>query len=802
MGVLWHKIWFDLWRNKLRTLLVILSIAVGVFAVGATFGMVEQMLPTMDAAHVSTDPSHGTMYFNRPVDRDTILALQDIPGVEAVEAATEISIRYKIRPTDKWKTGMILARDDYEDQTYDQLQLKAGAWPEGRFLAIERMHSPFYGLDIGDEVIIEADGKEQTFKLTGKIRHPFVPPPNMYDMAWFFGGEDVMEMFGIPKGTFNALKFRAAVYSATNAKIVASAIKERLAKQDIGVEATVYQDPEKHWGRAFIDGMSMVTQVLAVLSMLLSIVLVLNTLTALISQQTNQIGILKAIGGSGFTIVKVYLTGVLVYGVLALLVALPLGSLASYSITRSFLGLYNIDYDQFAVSNRAIAVQALAALVVPLFAGLIPVLQGAAISVRQAIASYGLGGDFGSSWIDRAVERIGRTFLVSYYAMALANTFRRKARLALTQLVLVTAGAMFLMVMSLSSSMASTLDVEFDRRQYDILVSFSGLQRVDRVCAVAETVGGVEHAGMWLIAPATVLHNGERSLDAGVGSELQGIPVEDPMYAPQVVAGRWLQPSDDRVVVMNKDTAEDENIGVGDTITLDLGPLGKDNWQVVGLYQTFLFFGGGFSVDAIYAPRQAVFEATKKTGRGTTLLVRTQQHGAEEVEAVARALEDVLEANNIKIDAITRMPVERNTSEVSFSYVTWMLMTLACIVALVGGIGLMGAMWIGVIERTKEIGILRAIGAVSPIITRMFILEGIVQGFLSWLIAVPLSALLTPVMAEALGRVLFGGRLSFSYNLPATLIWLAIVLTISILASLIPARNAAGINVRQSLSYE
>ena len=51
MGVIWHKVWFDLWHNKLRTLLVVFSIAVGVFAVGATFGMAEQMMPTMDAAH-------------------------------------------------------------------------------------------------------------------------------------------------------------------------------------------------------------------------------------------------------------------------------------------------------------------------------------------------------------------------------------------------------------------------------------------------------------------------------------------------------------------------------------------------------------------------------------------------------------------------------------------------------------------------------------------------------------------------------------------------------------------------------
>lgn len=802
MGVLWHKVWFDLWHNKLRTMLVIISITVGVFAVGTTFGMVDEMLPTMDAAHQSTFPSHVTMQFDRPVPRDTILALRRVPGVEDVEPLNTIEVRYKIHPQDKWKKGNILARDDYPNQVYDITQLKQGVWPDGRYLGIERMHSPWYGLFIGDKVIIEVDGQEKTFQFSGVIRHPFVPPPSMYDLAFFFSGPEVMEMFGIPLDTFTQVKFRATPYSDENARRVASAVKQRLANQGIGVVATMYQDPEKHWGRAFIDGMSIVTEVLAVISLLLSIVLVMNTLTALITQQTNQIGILKAIGGTSSSVVKVYLAGVLFYGILALLIALPLGSLASFSISRWFLGLYNIEYDQFAFSQKAVLFQVLAAIIVPLIAALFPILSGAALTVREAIASYGLGGDFGSSWIDRFIEKIGRRFLVSYYAIALGNTFRRKGRLLLTELVLVIAGAMFLMVMSLSSSITATNDAEFARRQHDIVVTLDQLERVDSTCALAESIPGVEDTGMWLAVPATILREGQRSLDAGLGSQLQGVPVEDPMYIPMVVEGRWLRPGDNRVIVMNKQTADDENIHIGDRINLDLGDLGKAEWQVIGLYRVFLMFGGGFSVDAIYAPRQAVFEVTKKTGKGGTLLVRTSNHSLEDTNGVATRLEDVFTQQNIEIRAIETMPQLRLTTDTSFSIVVSMLMVLACIVALVGGIGLMGALWIGVIERTKEVGILRAIGAESPVIVRMFLMEGIIQGVLSWVIAVPVSILVTPMMAEALGQTMFKSSLDFSYNFQAVFIWLVVILVISTLASIIPARSAARINVRQSLNYE
>lgn len=802
MSVIWYKVWYDLWRNKLRTLLVVVSIAVGVFAVGTTFGLVEQLLPNMDASHRSTRPAHATLYTSRSLDRDTILALRRVPGVASVEPLNEMEVRYKLTPDGEWKKGDMVARDDYDHQTYDVVQLRQGEWPKGRNIGIERMHSPWYKIFIGSQVIFEIDGQPHTFPVTGIIRHPFVPPPSMYDLAFFFGDAEMMELYGIPLGRFSVIKLCVAPYTPDYARLVTSAVKERLAQQGIGVDAVMYQDPNKHWGRVFMDGMSLVLQVLAVLSMLLSVVLVLNTLTAIITQQTNQIGILKAIGGSGLTITRVYLAGVLVYGLLALAIALPLGALVSFQSTRSFLAMFNIDYDQFTISSRTLIVQAISALVAPLAAGLIPILGGATISVRQAIASYGLGGNFGSSWIDRLVERIGRHFLASYNAMALANTFRRKARLILTELTLVTAGVMFLMVMSLSSSITATLDKEFSLRNYDVLFNFNNLQRVDRMVALVQTIPGVQKADMWLVFPVSILHQGQKALDAGLGSQIQGVPVDDPMATPYMVAGRWLLPGDRFAVVMNRDTAEDENIRVGEMIQLDMGPFGSRDWQVVGLYQSFLMSGGGYGVDAIYAPRPAVFEASKKVNKAATLLVRTYRHGLEDVNQIAASLEDTFDARHIEVDTSETLPQTRITGEGSFSIMVSMMLSLAIIVAVVGGIGLMGSLWIGVIERTKEIGILRAIGASSLNITGMFMLESLIQGLMSWLIAVPLAYALGPAMASALGQVMFNFALIYAFNGQAVLVWLAVIVVISLLASAIPAHNAAQINIRQSLNYE
>jgi putative ABC transport system permease protein len=78
-------------------------------------------------------------------------------------------------------------------------------------------------------------------------------------------------------------------------------IRSRLGKQGIGVVVTLYQDPERHWGRMFVEGVTLVLQIMALVSLFLSVVLVLNTTNALITQQTDQIGVIKAVGGRSST---------------------------------------------------------------------------------------------------------------------------------------------------------------------------------------------------------------------------------------------------------------------------------------------------------------------------------------------------------------------------------------------------------------------------------------------------------------------------------------------------------------------
>jgi putative ABC transport system permease protein len=800
MGVIWHKIWFDLWHNKTRTLLTVLSIAVGVFAMGAIFGMSDMMSSEMDRSHRSVVAPHFSAYLTEQVDSEVIESLRDIPGVEDVEPFNEINIQYKIHPEDEWRQGGIHMRGDYVNQKYELVQLRQGPWPSGKDdLGVERMAAQFNNLGIGDEITFKIGNRERTMAITSLIRHPFVPPPQFFDYSYFFMSGEGLERFDVPNNTYGSFFVRVTPYSADYAKDVATLIKERLAKQDIGVATFVYQDPDRHWGRAFMDGFTLVQEVLAVIAVLMGAVLVYNTLSNQITQQTNQIGILKAIGARSTTIAGVFLISTFIFGLLALILALPLGAAVAYGVAGYFLNLFNIDFNTFQFSTKAVVLQIAAALVTPVLAGAVPIAQAAAITVRQAIASYGLSGTFGASRIDRAIDRFGERWLPSYYATALGNMFRRKGRLVMTEVVLITAGSSFLMVMGLNSSIQLTMENIYARSKYDALIAFSQNERLEHVSTLSSGIPGIEALELHLVQSASLLVEGQLIKEAGIGTSIEGIPSGSDFYKPLIVAGRWLESGDGRAVVLKRQVAEDNHIQVGEIVTLNLGDLGKDEWRVVGLYDPI--FAGGFSSDTIYAPLDALQRVTKRYNQGSYLYLRTTQHDAASTEAVTTTVKELMDDRGLKVAQSQTMPAQRATNDFQFGMVINMMLALSVIVALVGGIALMGALSIGVIERTKEIGVLRAVGARSRTILGIFMMEGILQGMLSWVIAVPISLLTTPLLAKALGIAMFGATLDYRYNWGAVVMWFVFILVISAVASIMPANGATRISVRDSLAY-
>jgi putative ABC transport system permease protein len=790
----WRKVLRDLWNNKVRTLLVVMSIAVGVFAVGVIVSTQIIMTQDLGASYAATDPASATIFVS-PFDDEVVNTARHVEGVRAAEGRRSVSVRLKVGP-EEWITLSLDAVSNYRDLSLNKIKPVEGAWPPPEHdVLIERGSLSLTRAKVGDKVLIElADGRQKELRIAGLVHDMNKPPAQFTGSPFGYVTFETLEWLGFER-SFDQLQILAD--KPMDREYIDQVSQEVRKKVEKGGE-TVYfvwiPTPGKHPADDAIQPLLLILGVMGSLSLFLSGFLVVNTISALLTQQIRQIGVMKTIGAGTGQITGMYLGKVLLFGLLALFVAIPLGALGAYAFTSYLAFLINFDLSGFYIPLPALILEIAIGLIVPLVASLWPVFSGARISVREAISSYGLGkGHFGSNWIDRLLERvrgIPRPLLLS-----LRNTFRRKGRLLLTLFTLTLGGAIFISVLCVHASLLSTLDEFFNYWRYDVDISFTRPYRVDVVRDEALRVPGVLEAESWVGASANrVRPDGEK----GRSLSIIGLPAETKLLTPKLLGGRWLLPDDQNALIINTsvtDEAMEPDLKVGDQVVFQID--GRDTtWQIVGLVQGVLT-GPIMYANAPYLERQVSL-----VGRASSIQLVTEQHDTAAQKRIADAVKQHYENLGINVSNTQAIGTIREQIEYQFNIIVVFLAIMAVLLAVVGGLGLMGTMSINVIERTREIGVMRAIGATNGSVLQIFMTEGILIGFLSWavgvLVAMPISQLLSQVVGEAFLQA----PLSYVFSMPGALLWLAIVVVLASLASFLPSWNASRISVREVLAYE
>ncbi|WP_394754740.1 FtsX-like permease family protein [Crenothrix sp.] len=805
MSSIWAKIKADLLAHPARTGLSITSMAIGIFMLGTMLGMMDLELSNMDAAHRHSSPSHISLILKTDTDFSSLEPIKSVEGVEAVDTLTQFTVRYKTPGASSWQLGTVVFRNDYSQQKYDQLTLLSGQWPSGNRLAVERLSMKAAGLKLGDTIQFETTKGAVDMAIGGVIRHPFVKPPKFGGQLHFFISSDAAPVFGVPLKTFRQALVRVTPpYSADKARIVAANIRTNLAKQGIHVNATLLQDPEKHWGRPFFSGINLILTVMAWASLALSSVLILNTVAAVITQQTDQIGIMKSIGAKRRTIAGIYLTIVFLLALMALILAIPASFAVAFLSSRWLLDLFNIELTQFTYSTRALLCMVVGGLLTPLLAGLWPIWRGASLTIREALASYGLGADYTRSGLTGWLETklFGR--LPTLYAVALGNLLRRKARLFWTQSVLIIAGVLFMVIMSLIASVNLTLDHELARSRYAVRLGFGADQPAAQIEKIVKSLPKTTGVELWNRLSAEIQVGDVVIRQVGsLGVQLVALPVTSQMYTPLIVAGRWFEANDaeQNVLVLNAETAELNDIKVGDSVQVNVAPRSKSRWKVIGLYRWFA--GSGYAVEPVYAPLKTVQNLTHNTTKSSFALLSAAVTTLEEEKNYADALKQKFQDEHIPLDFYTTLSTleQRQFAKNEFRPLTSMLLSLADLIASVGGIGLSGTLAMGVLQRTREIGVLRAIGAKSSTVFKLFMLEGFLHGFMAWAISIPIAYLLAEPLAKKLGQIMLSLQLDYVFSMTSIWLWLALIIFLVIVSSYWPAKHATKIAVRDSLSY-
>jgi putative ABC transport system permease protein len=791
-----RKVWRDLWRNKGRTLMVIMSISVGVMAVGMVVSGNTLVLGQMASSHIESNPSHGILWLAGTVDEDIIRSLKRIPSVEDVEGYSDADVHWKRSPDGDWEDGHIISYADLEYQTYDRMTLKAGDWPENKEIGVEAAHIDSYGAPgIGGTVYFEINEHPRPYTVNGILRNPWeFPKPFSQYAAFYVTQNDFTRIAGYHG--FNVLQITVPEYSKENVQQAIDDINEKLKPQGVSVAYSEVLHPKEHYLQEMINGVGMVLTVMAIASLGLSVMLVINTINALIAQQIPQIGIMKAIGSTRRQITTMYLSAIFVYGVLSLVIAVPIGAYAGNALAQWMLYLLNVPVTPFEILPNVFLLQILVGLLTPLLAGLYPVLQGVAIPAARAISQTGLGrGRYGLRLIDRLISGIRGIPVLA--ALSLRNTFRRPGRVILTLLTLIVSGAFFIMVYSTQYSFERTIDNIFAGFGYEVQINFEQYQRIDEAIPLIESRPNVKNAEMWVFRTANTKVPGT----SGPGSEyevfVRGVPSESPIFKPELTAGRMLDPMDKQAILLNQKLAKKMGVGVGDEIIVDLPDVGETTWTIVGL----VFDLNGRDQNTAFANIDTLNRALHNVGRSAVAMIQGMDQSLATQMAIEADLVDYFDGKDMKISYSAVATEDRNNASAQFSILTQLLMMMTVLMAIVGSMGLSGTLSINVIERRREIGVMRAVGASSRDVGFVFTGESLMLGLASWIFALPIGLSVGPIFVKALGEVIDFPAVYY----PAThsvWIWLGIVIVLSIIASWVPSRRATRISVNESLAYE
>ena len=549
--------------------------------------------------------------------------------------------------------------------------------------------------------------------------------------------------------------------------------------------------PGRHIHAEQMDSLLYVQGAFGVLALVLSGALVVNLMSAILAGQVREIGVMKAVGASTGQVAGIYLALALVLGLTATALALPVAGWIGRAYAGFAAGMLNFDITEYKPHLGVVWLQLATGVLLPVVSAMLPVFRGAKVTVSQALRDYGIqNGTFGNGVTDRMLGRVSgptRPMLLS-----LRNTFRRRLRLVLTLLSLAMGGAIFLAALNLRTSIRQTVAQTFDAMNYQAVIQFARPYPFDDIKGVLGEIPGVVSVEAWVSAPASLTYPDGTQGNAFLmtGPESRTELVDFPL-----LEGRWLEPGDTHALVVNNQLIDQEpGVGVGNQVTLAMN--GEESvWSVVGLVQS------SPSMPIAYANRDDLASALGHPERANRAVIVTAAAGVADQAETMQQAEQALDRAGLEVSSSQLVQNARAVMEDHLLMVASFLLVMSLLILLVGGLGLATTMSIAVLERTREIGVMRAIGAAHRTIQHIILAEGLIIGILSWMIAVPLSLPMSYVVGKGFGQIMFQTPVVSTAAPLSLAIWLAIVLFLSTVASVYPALKATRQTTAEALSY-
>ena len=806
----WRKVMHDLFDNKARTLLVVFSIAVGVFSIGVIAGAYQIISHDMSASYSANIPANIELRMAN-FDEDVLTSIHNQQDVHDAEGRRVFNMRVRVPGTEKWTTLDMVAFESFEKNAINLLvPVKGQSIPRKRELLLELDALNHLAVDVGSLLEFQLpDGSTKILPISGIVQDTAAGAGDFLAAPFGYISMDTLQYLGQPR-LFN----RAFITVSGNGddlpyvREVGAQLKDKLEKAGTAVVRSRFSETHKHPLADTVNAILGILMALGVLIVFLSSSLIANTLSALLNQHLRHIGVIKLVGGQRRQVFRMYLALIMAFGLIALAIAIPFGGIGAYGLADFIAGEMNFNLLGYRIVPMALSIQIAVGLLVPLIAGLLPVLNGSRITVMRALSGglgeeeqrQAVGGEVRPSRFDQMQVRVMRILTLRGihiprpFVISLRNTFRRKGRLALTLFTLTMGGAIFISVFNVRVTLHDYIGQIGKYFRADVTLDFDKAYRLDEVNEFAMQMPGVQHVEGWQFVSAELLGTGDEVVD---NLNILAPPAKTELVKPLLVSGRFIEASDVRKLAISEAVLNYfPDLKVGDTLRLKLEGREED-WEVIGIFK----FVGREGILA-YAPLEYIEQVTNLTGRSVSFRVVTQKHDRAYQDATAEELDRFFREKGFKVRQAQSGSASLDTAVESLDTLVIFLLIMAVLTAIVGSMGLTGTMGMNVLERTREIGIMRAIGADDRAVMRTVIAEGVVIGMISFVLAIVASIPITYGLSWIVSVAVFQTPIATKFTYVGYAIWLGLVLVLSTVASILPARNAARLTIREVLAYE
>lgn len=783
----------DIWIHPGRSLVVTAALIIGLWGVGTIIVTYAILRNDLDENFLRTSPAHVVMTSDDFGRLDTI-EVRNRPEIEAAEFRDLSLQRIEVFP-DRWIPLWLYGVEDFNNLTLARFYHEEGsAVPGPGTMLIERDGRNVSNIRTGSVPRIRIGGRILEVPVAGISFDPAQAPATQDAFVYaYVVKETFVQMTGEAASRRLIIRLKNAG-TQQDVQVFADSLVSDLAEMGIVVKTLDIPRFNEHPHQFQLNTLLALQGSIGLLAFLMGAVSVSQLMAALLARQVRHIGMMKAIGATRSQVLRMYVTMALMFGAVSSVIGVPLSVKSGFAFAQFVAGILNFNVLTTTLPPGLYVFLTAAGLFLPILFSLPAILRGANVSTHRALSDYGIRQDSYDS-----KRRLRPLFLSSSLILALRNTARNKKRLLISVSTIALGVAIFSAAFNVRQSLFEFLADSKDSMKYDVQVVFKNQLPLQQALAPFQSVGNIVRIEAWNGGRGR-LQTGRIATSNGVG--IVALPHNTDLVKWELLRGRWIQSShyeneNTIEIVMNQQAWQSlENPVVGELFPLGIGA-GMVMATLVGVVREF-------DVPKIYIDKDAYDAIANPDHLVNSLMVVAENRGHEEVIALKKTIESVLAPTDLSVLYVMSQAERAKIIYDHLDIILTMLALLAFLVLLVSSLGMASVMSIGITERTREIGVLRAIGATPKRIKGLFVAEGMTMSAAGILAGLLLSWPLSAVAATGFGYLILGGRasLAMAISYPGLMVTLAVSLVFSWFASRIPARRAIAISTREALSYE